>query len=662
MIQGLASYINIVFIVTTLLTFYLGARATRNSMKAMLLFTVLLLLQAMLAFTGFYTATGTMPPRFPLMVMPSLLVILIVFVTQNGWRFLDTLSLKQLTWIHTVRIPVEIVLWWLYAQKQIPAVMTFEGLNFDIISGITAPLLLIFAFSNGNVHKKLLLTWNITCLLLLLNIVIISVLSSPVPFQQLSFDQPNTAMQYFPFVWLPAFIVPVVLFAHLASIRLLLRNKLVPVKKMIFSGATLFALLFSAVATAQQQADGNSSHLMTMWKGHRLYDMEDVLGKLPASKQKKPVYKLFTAALQNAWMQADSSQKTLQQINDQQLKALPDSLRFLFHSIELDNHIKLFEYKKAAKTGALLLDQFSSFYTAEELTGFREANSIWEAMSQQVPQQISHQGNTALSVKRDIAGLMNIAVANTDTAFNFVFDTGAGISTIMETYAGKLNLQMISGVTVPIRSGITGIPTQARLGIAKRLRVGNMEITNTLFLVFPDSALSFAGGAYTIKGIVGFPVIKEMGELTFRNDSLYVSPGSITVNHERNMAVDNLKPYLFLEYKGKRLPFTFDTGAQESLFSDVFYRYDRANIDSIGKSSTKKMGGTNGSKLFNGFLVPELSFSIQQHTVTLKDVFVSKEKINTTGDDYYGNIGKDLIRNFRSMTLNFKKGYVNFER
>lgn len=434
-----------------------------------------------------------------------------------------------------------------------------------------------------------------------------------------------------------------------------------PLKKTIVCGATIFALFFSTAA-AQQTADSNISHLMSMWKGHRLYEMEDALLKIPAGKQKKPVYKLFTAALQNAWMQADSSQKTLQQINGEQLAALPDSLRFLFHSIEMDNHIKLFEYKKAAKTGALLLGQFPSFYTAEELTGFKEANIIWDAMSLQDPQQITHQGNTALSVKRDIAGLMNIAVADADTVFNFVFDTGAGISTIMETYAAKLNLQMIGDVTVPIRSGITGIPTQARLGIAKRLRIGNMEITNSLFLVFPDSALSFAGGAYTIKGIIGFPVIKEMGELTFRNDSLYVSPGSITVNHERNMAVDNLKPYLFLEYKGKRLPFTFDTGAQESLFSDVFYRYDRANMDSLGKASTQKMGGTNGSKLFNGVLVPELSFSIQQHTVTLKNVFVSKEKIKTTGEDYYGNIGKDLIRNFRSMTLNFKKGYVSFEQ
>jgi hypothetical protein len=52
-----------------------------------------------------------------------------------------------------------------------------------------------------------------------LNIVVNAALSAPVPFQQFAFDQPNIAVLYFPFVWLPGFIVPLVLFAHLAAIQ-----------------------------------------------------------------------------------------------------------------------------------------------------------------------------------------------------------------------------------------------------------------------------------------------------------------------------------------------------------------------------------------------------------------------------------------------------------
>lgn len=49
--------------------------------------------------------------------------------------------------------------------------------------------------------------------------------STPSPIQQFAFEQPNIAILNFPFSWLPTFIVPLVLFGHLASIRKLLKEK-----------------------------------------------------------------------------------------------------------------------------------------------------------------------------------------------------------------------------------------------------------------------------------------------------------------------------------------------------------------------------------------------------------------------------------------------------
>ncbi|WP_208646852.1 hypothetical protein [Pedobacter jejuensis] len=69
-----------------------------------------------------------------------------------------------------------------------------------------------------------LLVWTFICLGLLLNIVVNAVLSASSPFQQFGFDQPNVTILNFPFSWLPAFIVPLVLFAHLATIRRLINH------------------------------------------------------------------------------------------------------------------------------------------------------------------------------------------------------------------------------------------------------------------------------------------------------------------------------------------------------------------------------------------------------------------------------------------------------
>lgn len=219
MISNLPVYINIVFILTTGLTVFLFYKATQRSVTTLLILGSWLLIQAVLSFTGFYTVTDTIPPRFALLAVPALLFIIFLFITPKGKNFINSLDIKMLTLLHIVRIPVEICLYWLFLHKSIPQLMTFEGRNFDILAGLTAPVVYYFGFVKPIFSKTFLLLWNIICLGLVLNIVVNAVLSAPSAFQQFAFEQPNTAIFYFPFVWLPCCIVPLVLLAHLASIR-----------------------------------------------------------------------------------------------------------------------------------------------------------------------------------------------------------------------------------------------------------------------------------------------------------------------------------------------------------------------------------------------------------------------------------------------------------
>lgn len=222
MISNLPMLINIVFILTTLLTVFLFYKATKKSSTALLMIAVWLLLQAIIGLTGFYKVTEGFPPRFALLALPAILLIVILFITSAGRKFLDSLDTKTLTLLHIVRIPVELTLYWLYLNKAVPEIMTFAGRNFDIIAGITAPLVYYSGYVKNYLNKSMLLTWNLLCIGLLFNIVITAILSAPTAFQQFGFEQPNIAILYFPFVWLPCCVVPLVLLAQLASIRALM--------------------------------------------------------------------------------------------------------------------------------------------------------------------------------------------------------------------------------------------------------------------------------------------------------------------------------------------------------------------------------------------------------------------------------------------------------
>lgn len=220
--ENLPIPVSIFFGLTTLLTVYLFYKATNNSKTVLVLIAVLLALQGRVAYTGFFTVTDITPPRFLLLVIPPLVLVAVLFFTASGKRFIDNLNVKDLTLLHIVRIPVEIVLLWLFLHKTIPQIMTFEGRNFDILSGLTAPLIYYFGFVRKTISKQWIIAWNFLCLLLLINIVTTAILAAPFPFQKIAFEQPNVAVLYFPFVWLPGFIVPVVLFSHLVSVRRLL--------------------------------------------------------------------------------------------------------------------------------------------------------------------------------------------------------------------------------------------------------------------------------------------------------------------------------------------------------------------------------------------------------------------------------------------------------
>lgn len=222
--ENLPVYISLVFGLTTFLTVWLFYKATNNSKKTFIILLIWLALQTLIGLSDFYTITDTTPPRFLLLVIPPLLLITGLFTTPKGRQYIDSLNIKTLTVLHAVRIPVEIVLFWLFVSKAVPELMTFEGRNFDILSGLTAPVIFYFGFVRKQLNKKIILIWNFICLGLLINIVANAVLSAPFPFQKFAFDQPNIAVLYFPFIWLPSCVVPLVLLSHLATIRQLIKE------------------------------------------------------------------------------------------------------------------------------------------------------------------------------------------------------------------------------------------------------------------------------------------------------------------------------------------------------------------------------------------------------------------------------------------------------
>jgi hypothetical protein len=225
--QNIPVFVIVLFAFATFFTIFQFYLAAGKSDKVLIAIVVYMSLQSLLAIDGFYKNGMSIPPRFMFLIAPGILFGLSLPFFNLGKKFLDSLDLKSLTLLHAVRLPVEIILYNVFVAGLIPELMTFEGYNFDILSGISAIVVYYIVFVRQSAGTKLLLIWNIACLLLLINIISIAILSAKTPFQQLAFDQPNIGVTYFPLMILPAVIVPAVLVSHIAAIRQLLLKKTV---------------------------------------------------------------------------------------------------------------------------------------------------------------------------------------------------------------------------------------------------------------------------------------------------------------------------------------------------------------------------------------------------------------------------------------------------
>ena len=116
------------------------------------------------------------------------------------------------------------------------------------------------------------------------------------------------------------------------------------------------------------------------------------------------------------------------------------------------------------------------------------------------------------------------------------------------------------------------------------------------------------------------------------------------------MFMDKFTPLLEAGIHGKPRLFQFDTGANNTAFFLPFYNEFPFDIASAkhGKTNAYGAGGTIKQKV-SILAHPELEVGGQ--TVTLTNIPVSSQSLGTTADETYGNLGRDLVANYDSFTL-----------
>jgi len=172
-----------------------------------------------LAVAGFFANYTAVPPRIPLSMLVPLAVIFVIVFSRGGRELLQVMPPHWPIYAQSMRIGVELMILLAVVNKMMPVQLSFEGRNFDILTGLLAIPVGYFVFVVKRWPTWVAVGYHIMGIGLLVNVLAVSFLSMPTPLRVFHNEPANTLITQFPFIYLPGMLVPLAFTLHLVSLR-----------------------------------------------------------------------------------------------------------------------------------------------------------------------------------------------------------------------------------------------------------------------------------------------------------------------------------------------------------------------------------------------------------------------------------------------------------
>jgi hypothetical protein len=147
-------------------------------------------------------------------------VALFLVRSSAGERFPLSIPLWIILAAQVFRVGVELFLHQLWLAGMAPRMITYAGGNWDILIGLTAPVV-AYLYTQRRISERVVLAWNVLGLTTLANVALRALLTAPGALNFVHADIPNTAIGTFPFTYIPGFLAPLALVLHVLAIRAL---------------------------------------------------------------------------------------------------------------------------------------------------------------------------------------------------------------------------------------------------------------------------------------------------------------------------------------------------------------------------------------------------------------------------------------------------------
>jgi hypothetical protein len=177
------------------------------------------ILTGVLASRGFFAHFSTLPPRPVLLILLPLPVLLAIAFSNRFRTLALAIPGHWLIFFQSFRILVELILWQAFLKGALPVQMSFEGRNWDILSGLLALATGWIVMNRRQGYRTIAVVYNIIGVGLLLNVLVVAVLSMPTPLRYFMNEPSVEKVAQFPMIYLPSVLVVLAYSFHIFSLR-----------------------------------------------------------------------------------------------------------------------------------------------------------------------------------------------------------------------------------------------------------------------------------------------------------------------------------------------------------------------------------------------------------------------------------------------------------
>lgn len=314
-----------------------------------------------------------------------------------------------------------------------------------------------------------------------------------------------------------------------------------------------------------------------------------------------------------------------------------------------DDYCKIFDYAKAEEAFSKVLLRYSDSLSQKQRRSISDRLEEMRILRDAPRQTAELNGGFTLAFSRNQMGLLEIPVDANRHSESWVLDTGANTSVVTETTARRIGIQLLEGIAHT--SDISGLPVTYRIGILPELKIGTAVLHNVELPVTSDKNLNFGG--IQLQGIVGFPVQAALQRITFAPDHIAFNADSEN-DPGSEMFMEEQTPIVSAQIDSTVRLFSLDTGATGSMFSVRLYN---ALASKLAASKRRKMdiNGAGGTHLVQGYDIKNFQLQIGGQRAALAKASILAEFTQSSLDDFFGNIGQDVLGSFKSYTIDFSK-------